>query len=238
LNTLKSTLAPHAWKVIHQLLGESPETLVVRELLDNVERQQDRIQEHNEQLGRELDKVREERLGWQAKEATVRKELQDCQERSKDLLEQVVRLTHAQREVKKNLLDQQFKTAATPLERNRFEMELTEARGKVRRAEEAVKAAEEKLATSQKRQRELEKEANRVKQLESDLAWEKQKSAAHLQGVGLAVERIRHLEARLHTLEEAALKTPPRKYTRPAIRKARRALQQAFESVQEKERAA
>ena len=154
-------------------------------------------------LLRELEEVREERLGWQAKEATTRKDLQDCQERSKELLEQVVQLTHKQRSTKQSLLDQKFKTETTPLERNRFEMELTEARGRAKRAEERAKAAEKGLS----RLKRVAKDAARVKGLESQLIWARKQSQAYLAGLSASVEKIKNLE----------LNQKRRKYHKPAI---------------------
>ncbi|MFC1654942.1 hypothetical protein ACFL2F_03960 [Myxococcota bacterium] len=141
-------------------------------------------------LLRELEEVREERLRWEAKEATTRKDLQDCQERSKELLEQVVQLTHKERSTKQSLLDQKFKTETTPLERNRFEQELAEARGRARRAEERAKAAEKGIA----RLKGEAKDAGRVKGLESQLAWARKQSQAYLAALGAAVEKVKNLE--------------------------------------------
>jgi len=144
------------------------------------------------ELEAELDEVREERLNWQAKEATTRKDLQDCQERSKELLEQVVQLTHKQRSTQKSLLDQKFKTETTPLERNRFEQELTEARGRAKRAEERAKAAEKGIA----RLKREAKSAGRVKDLESQLAWARKQSQAYLAALSAALEKVKNLETR------------------------------------------
>jgi hypothetical protein len=142
------------------------------------------------ELEAELLKVREERLRWQAKEATTRKDLQDCQERSKELLEQVVQLTHKQRSTKQSLLDQKFKTETTPLERNRYEQELTEARGRAKRAEERAKAAEKGIA----RLKREAKGAGRVKDLESQLAWARKQAQAYLAALSAALEKLRLLE--------------------------------------------
>lgn len=142
------------------------------------------------ELEAELEKVREERLSWQAKEATTRKDLQDCQERGKELLEQVVQLTHKSRSAKQSLLDQKFKTETTPLERNRFEQELTEARGRARRAEERAKAAEKGIAR-------LKREAKggaRVKDLESQLAWARKQAQAYLSALSAALDKLKILE--------------------------------------------
>jgi chromosome segregation ATPase len=142
------------------------------------------------ELEAELETVREERLGWQAKEATTRKDLQDCQDRSKELLEQVVQLTHKSRSAKQSLLDQKFKTETTPLERNRFEQELTEARGRTKRAEERAKAAEKGIA----RLKREAKGAGRVKDLESQLAWARKQAQAYLSALSAALEKLKLLE--------------------------------------------
>jgi len=165
------------------MFGAPPD---VRELLRLLEETEDRLNK----LEAELEKVREERLSWQAREATTRKNLQDCQERSKELLEQVVQLTHKQRSTAQSLLDQKFKTETTPLERNRFEQELTEARGRARRAEERAKAAEKGIA----RLKRDAKSAGRVKDLESQLAWARQQSQAYLSALSAALEKLKRLE--------------------------------------------
>jgi hypothetical protein len=141
-------------------------------------------------LLQELEKAREERLSWQSKEATTRKDLQDCQERGKELLEQVVQLTHKQRSTKQSLLDQKFKTETTPLERNRFEQELAEARGRAKRAEERAKAAEKGIA----RLKREAKGAGRVKDLESQLAWARKQAQAYLAALSAALEKLKLLE--------------------------------------------
>jgi chromosome segregation ATPase len=178
-------------------------------------------------LEKELNEVREERLRWIAKESSTRKDLNDCQERSKELLEQVVRLTHQERMTKQNLLDHQFKTSTTPLERNRFEMELTEARVKVKEAEERVRRAEEKAA----RAVDLEKQVMRLKPLESELDWVRQQSAAHLKALGAAILRIQALEAERpaaaqHTAQPRIGARRP--YHMPELRAASRAQQAAL----------
>jgi hypothetical protein len=165
------------------MFGAPPD---VRELLRLLEETEDRLNK----LEAELEKVREERLSWQAKEATTRKDLQDCQERSKELLEQVVQLTHKQRSTAQSLLDQKFKTETTPLERNRFEQELTEARGRARRAEERAIAAEKGIA----RLKREAKSAGRVKELESQLAWARKQSQAYLSALSAALEKLKRLE--------------------------------------------
>ncbi len=166
-----------------KVFGAPPD---VRELLRLIEEAEDRLKK----LEAELEKVREERLGWQAKEATTRKGLQDCQERSKELLEQVVQLTHKQRSTQQSLLDQRFKTETTPLERNRFEQELTEARGRARRAEERAKAAEKGIA----RLKREAKNAPRLKDLESQLAWARKQAQAYLAALSAALEKLKILE--------------------------------------------
>jgi len=167
------------------MFGAPPD---VKDLLRLLAETEDRLNK----LEAELENVREERLGWQAKEATTRKDLQDCQERSKELLEQVVQLTHKQRSTAQSLLDQKFKTETTPLERNRFEQDLTEARGRARRAEERAKAAEKGLA----RLKREAKSAGRVKDLESQLAWARQQSQAYLAALSAALEKVKNLETR------------------------------------------
>lgn len=168
-----------------KVFGAPPD---VKELIELLSEAEDKLKK----LDAELEKVREERLGWQAKEATTRKSLQDCQERSKELLEQVVQLTHLQRSAKQSLLDQKFKTETTPLERNRFEMELAEARGRAKRAEEQAKRAEKEAA----RLKRVEKDARRVKDLESKLAWARRQSQAYLAALSAALEKVKNLEQR------------------------------------------
>jgi chromosome segregation ATPase len=178
-----------------KVFGTPPD---VKELLGLLAEAEDKLKE----LDAQLDEVREERLGWQAKEATTRKDLQDCQERSKELLEQVVQLTHKQRSTQQSLLDQRFKTETTPLERNRFEQELTEARGRAKRAEERAKAAEKGIARLKREAR----GAARVKDLESQLAWARRQSQAYLAALSAALEKLRLLEP-----------IGKRKYSKPAI---------------------
>jgi chromosome segregation ATPase len=186
-----------AWKSMSKLFGEHPELAAARTELERLqwelEAEQGKLQEVSQRLTTELEQAREERLQWKAKESSTRKELQDCQARAKDLLEQVVSLTHKQRAAKQSLLDQQFKTETTPLERNRFEMDLTEARGKARRAEEQAKRAEQELA----RLRSVEKRAAKAKELEKQVAWLTQKSEAYHQALASAVDKVRDLEEQL-----------------------------------------
>jgi chromosome segregation ATPase len=178
-----------------KMFGAPPDVKVLLDLLAEAEEQCARFVA-------ELEKTREERLGWQAKEATTRKDLQDCQERSKELLEQVVLLTHQQRSAKQSLLDQKFKTETTPLERTRFEMELTEARGRARRAEEKAKQAEKELA----RLKRAEKDAQRVKGLESQLAWARQQSQAYLAALSAALEKVKKLEQRRRSYHQPEIR--------------------------------
>jgi chromosome segregation ATPase len=165
------------------MFGAPPD---VRELLRLLEETEDRLNK----LEAELEKVREERLSWQAKEATTRKNLQDCQERGKELLEQVVQLTHKQRSTAQSLLDQKFKTETTPLERNRFEQELAEARGRARRAEERAIAAEKGIA----RLKREAKSAGGTKDLETQLAWARKQAQAYLAALSAALEKLKLLE--------------------------------------------
>lgn len=225
VDLLKENLKPQAYRALFSLLGEPSEMAHLRSALETAERQiREELKEATDRsatLTQDLETCRAERLEWMAKESSTRKDLQDSQERSADLLEQVVRLTHQKREKDKDLLDQKFKTEATPLERTRFEMELTEARGRVRRAEERTKKAEQALAPFQSQIKELKKQARWAKQLESDLAWAKKQSSTHLQALGAAIAQIQVLETKL----ALALK---RTYAQPNIRKARPALMEKF----------
>jgi chromosome segregation ATPase len=225
---IKDNLKPQAYRALFSLLGEPSEMAHLRSALETAERQiREELKEtadRNANLTQDLELCRAERLEWMAKESTTRKDLHDSQERSTDLLEQVVRLTHQKREKAKDLLDQKFKTEATPLERTRFEMELTEARGRVRRAEDRAKKAEQQLAPFQAQIKDLKKQAKRAKQLESDLVWAKKQSTTHLQALGAAIAQIQILETKL----ARALK---RTYAQPNIRKARSALTEKFEAA-------
>lgn len=204
------------WRRMSRMLGEHPELAAARQELERLqwelEAEQGKIQEVSQRLEAELDKTREERLQWMAKEASTRKELQDCQARAKDLLEQVVSLTHKQRATKQSLLDQQFKTETTPLERNRFEMELTEARGKARRAEERVKQVEQEVA----RLRNTEKRAAKAKELEKQVAWLTQKSEAYHRALASAVDKVRDLEEQVTRRKVRKLRKR-RTYHKPKI---------------------
>jgi chromosome segregation ATPase len=222
LKQLKRSLQGKGWDTLKQLFGDPPELVSARASLEEGRRQLHALEvqaqaRHAEAEQRraaqeeEIHNLREERLRWMAKESGTRKELQECQERGKELLEQVVRLTHQERLTKQTLIDQQFKTTTTPLERNRFEMELTEARNKVKEAEERAKKAEERAA----RARDLERQVQRLKQVESDMAWAMQQATAHRQALGAAIVRIRELEAAV-----PAPKKTRRSYRRPALRPA------------------
>ena len=223
---IPDNIKSQAYKTFTTIFGDPEELIELRQSLEDHIRTSGQTQKN---LEAELERVRQEKLEWMAKEAAVRKELQDCQARSEDLLEQVVRLTHQKRASAKDLLDQKFKTEATPLERTRFEMELTEARGKVRRAEEAVKIAEQKLAKCQSDRRHLQKRADRVKRLEKDLAWAKKQSSAHLQALGATIARLKVVEGKMEGLQRQASLKP---YKRPAIRQASSSLIEKYSSVQ------
>ncbi|MBW1811682.1 MAG: hypothetical protein JRJ87_26070, partial [Deltaproteobacteria bacterium] len=164
------------WKLITRLHGRQPKLIEAQASLLDLQTQQQEDKKKIAELENKLEQVRNERLEWQAKESSTRKDLQDCRDRSKELLEQVVQLTHQQRQTKQLLLDQKFKTEATPLERNRFAADLSEARARVKESEQRMKLAEEKAAHLKP----LEKEARKVKKLESQLAWETRQSLAHL----------------------------------------------------------
>jgi hypothetical protein len=144
-------------------------------------------------LEKEINETKEDRLKWMAKESSTRKDLLDCQERSKDLLDQVVRLTHQERLTKQTLLDQQFKTSTTPLERNRYEMELTGARAKIKEAEERATRAEEKLSKI----KELEEQASRVTKIESELSWAKEQFKTQQLALRATVRALRDLEGHI-----------------------------------------
>ncbi len=223
---IPDNIKSQAYKTFTSIFGEPEQLVELRQQLENQLRDHEQIRK---KLESDLEKCRQEKLEWMAKEAAVRKELQDCQTRSEDLLEQVVRLTHQKRASAKDLLDQKFKTEATPLERTRFEMELTEARGKVRRAEQRVRVAEEKLAKCQSDRKHLQKRADRVKGLEKDLAWAKKQSKAHLQALGATIAKLRNVESTIANLKkQASLK----KYRKPAIKRASLSLEKKFRSAQ------
>ncbi len=233
---MKRKAAPGAfsrrfWRALTRLAGEPPAVTALGESIAEWRR---RTQELEQQLRlaagereqnalllkttrAELERAREERLQWMAKEASVRKELQDCQERNKELLEKVVGLTHQQREMKQSLLDQKFRTEATPLERTRFEAELAEARARVREAEQRTRVAEEATA----RLKSLESEAARVKEIEERLVWEAQRSERLESALAATLERVRQLETRLEAARAAPSAAPARTrrpYHKPRIR--------------------
>lgn len=222
------------------LLGDSPDALGARESLARAREAANLLQRKLDSsrtdlekarldvvnLERELEQTRNERLAWMAKESTTRKDLQDAKERNKELLEQVVRLTHQQRQAKQSLLDQKFKTEATPLERNRFEAEMSSARARVREAEERSRRAEEKAAQLVP----LRKEIQRMKEVESRLAWESRQSQAHLNALRATLEKVRQLEEQIAGYRPSAKQKPKtglRSYRKPRIRQSRRALIEA-----------
>ncbi len=208
------------WQTIGRVLGEPPGTSdmrrKVRELEDAATRREAELSREKAALEQELAQLREERLRWMAKESSTRKELQECQERAKELLEQVVRLTHQQQLTKQSLIDQQFKTATTPLERNRFEMELSEARAKVKEAEERMRKAEERAA----RASELERQLQRLKQVESELAWARQQIELRQRALQAAVERVRELEDGAPRPRSKTPSAARRAWKKPALRPA------------------
>jgi len=229
---IRDNVKPHTYRTLFALLGEPAEMDALRQQvaearasLAELTADRDTRAEQLQQTEQQLETTRQERLEWRAKEANTRKDLQDAQERNKDLLEQVVQLTHQKRASAKDLLDQKFKTEATPLERTRFEMELTEARGKVRRAEERVKEAEAKLAHCQTERKSLARKAQHAKQLEADLAWARRQAAAHLQALGAAIAKLRLMEGQLDSLAATSMR---RAYAKPDIRAASAAVAESF----------
>lgn len=235
LKSVRIKLPGWAWNHMVRLLGDPPALVRAREeiarlgrRLGDLERERDQAAEQTrarlEQAHQEVEQARNDRLAWQAKEASARKELQDCQARGKDLLEQVVQLTHKQRATQKSLLDQQFKSETTPLERNRFEMELTEARGNARRAEERAKKAEEALAGHRKLEKRARRDAARLKELETRLAWTQRQHTTCGQALEATIEKVRELEEQLARLtpsrpvpvEQAT--GPRRPYRKPSLR--------------------
>jgi chromosome segregation ATPase len=202
------------------MFGQQPElTKTQASLLDLQEQMRIMQKEEKKKIAEyeaKLEQVRNERLEWQARESSTRKDLQDCQERGKELLEQVVQLTHQQRQTKQSLLDQKFKTEATPLERTRFSADLSEARARVKEAEKRMKQAEEKAA----RLKPLEKEARKVKKLQSQLAWETRQSQAHLLALRSTIDRLRDREIKLVELtpRRRTKKKDLRTYRKPKIR--------------------
>jgi chromosome segregation ATPase len=227
------------WEILDRVLGEHPRLAALNKSLDQTN---GRLQEMEKQLALalaekqqiqqtlanarlELEKTREERLQWMAKEASVRKELKDCQERNQELLDKVVGLSKEQQQLKQSLLDQKFRTEATPLERNRFEAELAEARARMREAEQRAQKAEEEAA----RLKLQEKEAARVKEVEEKLVWEARRAESLELALAATVERVRQLEARLEEARQHSAAAAParRPYRRPRIRLTRPALIQA-----------
>lgn len=245
---LRNNVKPQAYRTLFNLLGEPEEMQSLREELEQLRRQLASAQSTDErartELQAELERCRQEKMEVLAKESSTRKELQDCQTRAQDLLEQVVQLTHQKRASAKDLLDQKFRTEATPLERNRFEMELTEARGNARRAEQRaeqaaaevkqankrVKEAEERLAHCQKELGKLRRKAERNKKLEADLAWARKQAAAHLDALSAAIAHIRGLEQALdvRATAEARAETGRRSYRKPDLRPASADQQASF----------
>jgi chromosome segregation ATPase len=226
-NLFSENVIPFLRKKLQALLGDSPALIEMRAELARVQVADQKVQND---LQAELEKTRDERLQWMAKESSVRKELQDAQERSKDLLEQVVRLTHQQRQAKQSLINEQFKAITSPVERNRYEIEIAEARGKLKRAEERAQRAEERLAQMHK----LEQEAARAKGLDQELCWATEQAAKKHEALTAAVERITYLETRVAELEQPATTRPKRTYRKPALRKASTAHVAAFDSTAQK----
>ena len=226
-NLLKENLIPFLWNKLQAMLGDSPALIEMRAELARVQKTDKKVQSD---LQAEIEKTRDERLQWMAKESSVRKDLQDAQERSKDLLEQVVRLTHQQRQAKQSLINEQFKAITSPLERNRYEIEIAEARGKLKRAEEHAQRAEERLAQMQK----LEQQAARAKALDQELCWTKEQAAKEREALAAALERVKFLEARVAELEQAAIKPMKRAYRKPAMRKASKHQAATFSAAAQK----
>ncbi len=222
LKSARSGWPEWLWNASIKLLGRPPEMVEsLNEIEKQLETQKQKSQADLEDLESKLKSLQEERLQWQAKEASARKELHDAQQRTKDLLEQVVQLTHKERQAKQSLFDQHFKTGTTPLERNRFEMELAEARGRVKRAEEKAMLAEKKMAELEGYKR----KASRVKDLESEAAWLKKQSLVYKTALDATIDKVRHLETRAErknpTRKTAPVKKKLRAYRKPAIRKKR-----------------
>jgi chromosome segregation ATPase len=229
IDLFKDKVAPQAYQTYVQLFGEPPEVKILRQDLATAKRKwQTELSALTTKHEKELESVRQERLEWMAKASTVRKELMDSQDRNKDLLEQVVRLTHQKRTSAQDLLEQKFKTESTPSERTRHEIELTEARGKVRQAEEKARTAEAKMAHYQTERNSLVQKAKRVKSLESNLAWSKKKSHAIHQALGATIAHIKKLEVQLSELSLQVGHKTKRSYQKPGIYRARRKLAAAF----------
>jgi chromosome segregation ATPase len=216
----KSKLPDLAWKTITKFLGKSPELSKTESDLELIEQElkshQQESKKNIRQIQTDLEQARNDKLQWMAKESTIRKDLQDSQERIKDLLEQVVRLTHQQRKAKQSILDQKFKMEATPLERTRHEIELAQARETEKKAIEKSKRAEEQLA----RFKQVEKEAKKVKGLETKLAWEKKQSQSYYQALQATVQKLKAVETSLARLKASRAKIAARRaYKKPHIRK-------------------
>jgi chromosome segregation ATPase len=226
---LKESSMPFLKEKLQALLGDPPALIKVRDELAQVRDTGLKVQKD---LQAELEKTRDERLQWMAKESSVRKELQDAQERSKDLLEQVVRLTHQQRQAKQSLINEQFKAVTSPVERNRYEIEIAEARGKLKRADERAQRAEERLAQMHK----FEQEAARAKALDQELAWSKEQAAKDHAALAAALERVKFFEARVTELEQSAAPARKRAYRKPAMRKASARHKQIFDAELSKSR--
>jgi hypothetical protein len=223
-NLLKESVIPFLKSKLQVVLGDPPAFIEMRAELTRVREASLKIQND---MQAELEKTRDERLQWMAKESSVRKELQDAQERSKDLLEQVVRLTHQQRQAKQSLINEQFKAITSPLERNRYEIEIAEARGKIKRAEERAQRAEERLALMHK----FEEEAARAKALDQELCWTKEQAAQKHEALTAALERVKYFETRVAELEQAAAPRTKRPYGKPALRKASKSQAETFNAA-------
>ncbi|RME28608.1 MAG: hypothetical protein D6806_02615 [Deltaproteobacteria bacterium] len=196
-----------------------------RELETSVSRLEQRLEEAE----RELQNARDEKLGWMAKEASTRKELQDCKERNKELLEKVVELTQQKRKADQTLLEQKMRTEATPLERNRFEAELAEARARMREAEERVREAEQRAKRAEveaARTARLEKQLERMKELEEKLSWERVRADSNQKALAAALGRLAELEQQMETLRKAPQVSAPsrRPWRKPRIRQSRAAV--------------
>lgn len=210
------------WNASIKLLGHPPEMI---ESLERLKRQLDeekaKSQESKQEIDKQLQEIQEQGLQWQAKEASTRKDLQVAQQRAKDLLEQVVQLTHKERQAKQSLFDQHFKTGTTPLERNSYEMEMAEARGRVKRAEEKAMLAEKKMAEMEI----ITKRAAKVKDLESEVAWLKKQTTVYKSALEAAIDKVRGLEDRLArnkpVKKSPSLSSSRRAYHKPSISKRR-----------------
>jgi len=236
----RESLTEMGWVFLRRWLGEPRQVAEVRRRARDSSRQVEqlqarleemqaaaaRLQADVEQARRDVEEARDEKLSWMAKESSTRKDLQDCQERNQELLDKVVELTQLKRKAEQTLLEQRMRTESTPLERNRFEAELAEARARMREAEQRAKQAEQVAA----RLKALEKQAARVKQLESQLAWEARKADAHEAALAAALGKVRELERRLQQMSTARVRKPsPRRrpYRKPRIRQSRQAVIEA-----------